>query len=123
MNRVRDLTPARDMRVDVDARRCQVALTIVRGLCAFADQKAEAGALGIMFWREIAWRAVWLCAAARHRRHCKLVRKIHAGNSDGGLDIVISCLLNFVLLSKKGLELTLASSSRVRWSVDGSAAL
>src|SRR5882757_7725873 len=77
------LLPPRDMRWAVDARRSEVALTIIRRLSAFGDDQADAGALGIIFGGQFSRRAVGLGAAAGHRGHDQTVWQSVASDTDG----------------------------------------
>jgi hypothetical protein len=77
------LLPSGDMRGSVDARRSEVALSIIRRLSAFGDDQADAGALGIIFGGQFSRRAVELRAAARHRGHDQTVWQGVASDTEG----------------------------------------
>jgi hypothetical protein len=47
MHSCRHLLPPDDMRGRVDARRSEVTLPVIRGLSAFGDDQADAGALAL----------------------------------------------------------------------------
>ncbi len=77
------LLPPGDMRGSVDARRSEVALSIIRRLSAFGDDQADAGALGIIFGGQFSRRAVELRTAAGHRGHDQTVWQSVASNTSG----------------------------------------
>ncbi len=84
MYRISDLLPAGDMGVGVNARRGHVALSVVRGLGAFRDNQAGAGALAVILGGQFSRRTVELGTAAGHRRHGQAVLQGVTSKLDGG---------------------------------------
>jgi hypothetical protein len=67
---IRDLAPARDLLLRVDAGRVLVALALLRDLARFGDQQAGRGALAVVLHRKrIRHQAGRHRAVARQRRH------------------------------------------------------
>src|ERR1700722_11612646 len=68
------LLPPGDVCGSIDARRGEIALSVIRGLRAFGDDQAYAGALGIVIGGEVSRRSVGLGAATGHWSHDQAVR-------------------------------------------------
>jgi hypothetical protein len=76
------LFPPRDMCGSVDARRSEVTLSVIRRLCAFSDDQADARALRLIFGSQYSRRAVELRAAAGHRGHDQTVWQSATSDTD-----------------------------------------
>ena len=83
MHGCRHFLPSRDMCGRVDAWRGEVALSVIRGLSAFGDDQADAGALRVIFGGQFSRRAVELRAATGHRGHDQTVWQSVASDTDG----------------------------------------
>ncbi len=70
MNRLGDFLPTFHLRRRVDARRPDIALSLLRNLRGLGDDEARRGALAIIFDVKFVWRVGAVGrAVARERRH------------------------------------------------------
>jgi hypothetical protein len=83
---VGDLSPAGDVRVGVDSRRQEVALTVFGRLGALGDDQGHGGPLPVVLDIELAEKAVRQGAVTAHGRHDEPVRQFHVTDGDGGPD-------------------------------------
>ena len=87
MHSVGNLAPAGNLFLAVDARRAPVPLASGRGLGAFGDDQARAGALTVIFDHDIGRFVVRSGAVTRHRGHDDPVGQFDVAKGHGGEDI------------------------------------
>jgi hypothetical protein len=80
MNLIRHLLPTGDLIIGIDARRQEIALTILGRLRSLGDNQAERCALRIVRRVHVRRRAFGSRTISSHRRHRETVFEGHSSN-------------------------------------------